>query len=224
MAAIIESVLVSGAPAYFHVRDKTGQVWNGSNFVAYNSANWSTYSIALTEQTGSGYFKGDFPSAISRGKYTFIVYQGSPATLGDPIVDRGFIDWDGSDENYLDLIIAKLPAGQISDFDPISENVNLNSNQTGVTIGTVNALGTSAQNSVKTQIDTSIGSDPITELSGVPGSTPTLKQAMMFLFMALRNKRTSSSIAVNIYNGSGALIATATQSDNGTTYTKEVFS
>jgi hypothetical protein len=100
----------------------------------------------------------------------------------------------------------------------------LNSNQTGVTVGTVNALGTSATSTIKTQIDSSVGSDVMSELSSTPSSNPSLKTAIMFLFMALRNKRTSDAATVRVYNGSGAVIATAVQSDNGTTYVKEVFS
>lgn len=225
MSAILETVNVStGLSLYALIRDISGQVWNGSAFEAYNSAHWSTYAITLTEQTSSGYYKGSFPAAIAAGIYSFVVHQGSPATLGDPAVDRGTIDWSGSIQNYVGLITAKLPSGSISGFDPTTQDVNLNNNQTGVTIGTVNALGTSAAASVKTQIDDSLGSDAIPELSGVPSSTPTVKTALMLLFMALRNKRTSDATTVRVYNASGAVIATATQSDNSVTYTKEVFS
>lgn len=224
MAAIIESFGTVGVSLYAIIRDKTGQVWNGSAFEAYNVAHWSTYAIALTEQTSSGYYLVSFPAAIPAGKYSFVIHQGSPPTAGDQPFDRGFIDWDGTTENILETIIAKLPTGTISNFDPTSQNVNLNSNQSGVTVGTVNSLGASAAASVKTQIDASVGGDAIPELSGVPASTPTLKQALMFLFMALRNKRTSSATTVQIYNGSGASIASAPQSDNSATYTKDVFS
>ena len=51
-----------------------------------------------------------------------------------------------------------------------------------------------------------------------------MKKVLMFLFMALRDKRTSDATTVKVYNSSGAVIATATQSDNGTVYSKEVFS
>jgi hypothetical protein len=225
MAAIIETVCVpSGISVYAIIRDQAGLVWNGSSFEAYNSANWATYAVALVEQASSSYFKAAFPSAIAAGKYSWVIHQGSPATLGDVAIDSSTIDWSGSIENYLGLVTVKLPTGSISSFDPTVSNVNLNSNQTGVTVGTVNAFGTSATSSIKTQIDTALNSDPIPELSSTPNSTPTMKQALMLLFMALRNKRTSDANTVRIYNASGALIATAIQSDNGTVYSKEVFS
>lgn len=224
MSAIISTQMAySGVSVYAIVRDASGQVANGSGLESYNVSNYATYIIAMTEQVPTGYFKVAFPSYLSAGIYTFSVHQGS-GSAGDPAVDSGVMDWSGSSENYVGLVANKLPSGLISGFDPTSQSVNLNSNQSGVTIGTVNALGTSAAASVKTQIDASLGSDTINELSGVPASTPTLKQAIQFLFMALRNKRTSTATTVAVYNASGSSIASAPQSDNGSTYVKDNFS
>ena len=225
MAAILQTYQSqSGLTLYAHIRDKAGLIWNGSSFEAFNVANWASYSITLVEQTSSSYYKVAMPGGIAKGLYTYGVYYGSPPAAGDQLYDSQTMDWDGSQQNYVGLVVDKLPSGDISGFDPTTENVNLNSNQTGVTIGTVNNLGAAAAASVKTQIDTAIGSDAIPELSGTPGATPTMKTALMFLFMALRNKRTSNAATINIYNGSGALIASAVQSDNGTVFTKENFS
>lgn len=223
MSAIISSQMAySGVSIYAIVRDFTGQVANGSGLEAYNSANYATYVISMSEQSPTGYFKVAFPSYLSAGPYSFSIHQGA-GVAGDPSVDRGIIDWNGSSENYLGLVTSKLPSGSISGFDPISQSVNLNNNQSGVTVGTVNALGTSAAASVKTQIDTSLDSDAMSELSGVPAATATLKKAIMFLYMALRNKRTTDASSVKVYNASGASIASAVRSDNGTTGTKENF-
>jgi len=224
MSAIIATQMAySGVTLNAIVRDLSGLVANGAGLESYNVSNYATYLIPMTEQVPTGYFKASFPSYLPAGKYSFSVHQGS-GTAGDLAVDRGDIDWSGSSENYLGLITVKLPTNLISGFDPAVTSVNLNNNQTGVTIGTVNSLGTSAAASVKTQIDTSIGSDAISELSGVPSSTPTLKTAIMFLLMALRNKRTTDASSVKVYNASGAVIATAARSDNGVTGTKEIFS
>ncbi len=224
MSAIIESQMAySGVSLYAIVRDLSGQVANGSGLEAYNVANYATYIVLMSEQVPTGYFKAAFPSYLLRGKYSFSVHQGAGAA-GDLAVDKGSIDWNGSTEDTLDTIIAKLPSGSISGFDPTTDSVNLNNNQTGVTIGTVNNLGPNAAASVKTEIDTALESDAIPELSGVPSATPTLKTAIMFLLMAFRNKRTSDTTTVKVYNASGAAITTATQSDNGSVYTKENFS
>lgn len=68
--------------------------------------------------------------------------------------------------------------------------------------------------------DLSIGAIP--ELvAGVPTATPTLQEAAMLSYMALRNKYISTLTIVEIKNDAGATIAKATVSDNGAIYTRE---
>jgi hypothetical protein len=224
MSAIIESVLnQSGLSVYAVIRDSSGQVWNGSTFAAYNSANWATYVVSLTEQTGSGYYLAAFPSAIVSGIYSFTVHQGS-GVLGDIAIDRGSIDWNGTTQNYLGMVTVKLPTGTISNFDASINVVQLNPSQTSVTIGSVSSLGTIAQNQISSTVYGNLNSLGVAELNSVPNATASIGQMLKFLYMALRNKRTSDSVSVKIYNSAGTVIGTATQADNGLVYTKENFS
>ena len=125
MSAIIAAQMsYSGVTLKAIVRDINGLVANGSGLEAYNSANYATYIIPMSEQVPTGYFSCAFPSYLPRGKYTFSVHQGT-GVAGDLAVDKGFIDWNGASEDYLDLIVAKLPTGSISGFDPNSQTVNL---------------------------------------------------------------------------------------------------
>jgi hypothetical protein len=221
MSLIIESYGTSGLSLYAHIRDTTGRVWNGSAFETYNSANWSSYSISLSEQTSSGYYKGNFPAGIASGLYTFAVYAGSPATLGDPVFDKGEVDTNGSDQNYLGIIINKLPSGNISGFDPLTQNVNLNSSQVGVTIGTVNALGTTAVGQVNAEVVDALFADLISELSqGLPAATPTIATALMALYMTWRNSTTQSTTEMKVRNNAGSVICKATTTDSGSEFTK----
>lgn len=64
----------------------------------------------------------------------------------------------------------------------------------------------------------------MTELTGIPVETPTVFQALMLLFMSLRNQHTATGVQESIYNNAGSPITTATLSDNGTQYTKSKFS
>jgi len=64
----------------------------------------------------------------------------------------------------------------------------------------------------------------IPELTSIPGPTPSLYQAIMLLYMSLRNNHTASSSQETIFNDSGASVGTSSLSDNGTTYTKGKFS
>lgn len=68
--------------------------------------------------------------------------------------------------------------------------------------------------------DLSIGAIP--ELAaGIPTATPTLQEAAMLAYMALRNKYTSTATLIEVKDDAGATIAKATVSDNGTTFTRE---
>lgn len=263
MAAILESLSgQTGLNLYVHIRNSSGQIWNGSSFVSWNVSNWATYAVAMTEQTGSGYYNVTFPAAITAGKYSYFVYQrlGGSAASGDTAMGASQIYFDGTNEidfnslttgqksdvnsqmtsvfntaipgsptanspyERIKAIDDKLPSGLISGFDPTTQTVNLGATQTGVTIGAVNSLGSTAQSQVNDQVLDVLATDTVSELSAVPSSTPTMRQILMFLFMALRNKRTATGSQEKIHNSSGTAIATATVSDSGTTFTKENFS
>lgn len=62
------------------------------------------------------------------------------------------------------------------------------------------------------------------ELTGIPGATPSLFQALMLVYMSLRNAHLATSSQETISNDAGSAITTAALSDNGTTYTKAKFS
>lgn len=124
----------------------------------------------------------------------------------------------------LKAIDDKLPTGTISDFDEGTNSVNLNASQSGVTIGTVNALGGTATGQINSEVVDALTVDVISELSsGAPTANPTIASAIMLLYMALRNKRVTSSSESKIYNNAGTAISKAAVSDNGTEFTKEQF-
>lgn len=64
----------------------------------------------------------------------------------------------------------------------------------------------------------------LTELTSLPGATPALADAVSLLYMALRNKRDTTATADEIHNNAGAVLATATLSDDATTFTKTKYS
>lgn len=78
--------------------------------------------------------------------------------------------------------------------------------------------------SVNGEVVDALGTDTLAELSqGAPPATPTIKQALMLLYMAFRNERTSTDSLLNIKNDAGTVICKATLSDDGTTFTKAEF-
>lgn len=98
MAGEIQTADISGKNVYALVRNVAGDIWNGSAFVSYATANLASYAISLTEQgTASAYYTGTFP-ALAAGVYSIVAYEragGSPAE-GDRLIAAGNLEWDGS--------------------------------------------------------------------------------------------------------------------------------
>lgn len=74
-----------------------------------------------------------------------------------------------------------------------------------------------------TEIATGILASTIGELAAVPGASPAMKDALALLYMALRNKLTTSTTQVKIHDDAGTVVATAAISDAGGTFTRNEF-
>ena len=85
----------TGLVVYAVIRNASDQVWNGTAFVTYNAANWTTYAVTLTEQGATGHYSAAFPAGISTaGLYAFVSYvrSGGSAATTDAKVFEGTID------------------------------------------------------------------------------------------------------------------------------------
>lgn len=60
----------------------------------------------------------------------------------------------------------------------------------------------------------------LAELNGVPSASPSLAEAIMFLYMGLRNKMTSTAERVTVHNDAGSPVGSSPTSDDGTTFTR----
>lgn len=90
----IETIYTSGSTLYAVIHGivaGVAKVWNttlnagSGDWQTFVGANWSQYAVAMTEQTGSGYYSGTYPTAIEGILTTEALYiqgGGSPA-LGD---------------------------------------------------------------------------------------------------------------------------------------------
>lgn len=215
MAAIIEVISSTGQSLYVTVHNSAAQLANGASTEVYNGSNWSTYVTTVSEQGATGYYTGTFPSYLVAGKYTYVIYQssGSP-TLGDPVLGSGQIYWNGSiEEQGIGLVLAATP-------------VTLAGSQPSLTVGTVTTvtnIGAPGLASIQAQLQALLNATAIPELVGIPASTPTLFQAMMLIYMSLRNSHIATSSQESISNSAGSSIATAQLSDDGSTFTKARF-
>lgn len=92
--------------------------------------------------------------------------------------------------------------------------------QTDDVPGLIAALNDISSANVLTQVNAALDT-AISELGvAAPTATPTLRTGLMFLYMALRNERTTTASVDSVKNDAGTTIATASVSDDGTTFTK----
>ena len=96
---------------------------------------------------------------------------------------------------------------------------------TGTTIpGLIAALNDLSAAEVNAEVLDVVATDVMAELTqGVPPATPTLFQAVMLMYMSIRNLGTSSKTLRTITNDAGTVIAKATLADDGSTFTKAEF-
>lgn len=91
------------------------------------------------------------------------------------------------------------------------------------TVNTDLSNGTDGLSALKTLIDavkSAIDTDTISELAqAIPATNPTLKEALMLLYMALRNKNNSSATEMGLFNDAGTKIAKSALSDSAGTFT-----
>lgn len=73
---------------------------------------------------------------------------------------------------------------------------------------------------INAEVVDALATDTIAELSSIPSSTPTMQEALMLLYMWLRNSTTSTATSRAVKNNAGTSIGTATMSDDGTTFTQ----
>jgi len=111
----------------------------------------------------------------------------------------------------------EVDATAISGSATAANNVEANIANLDASIAGLNDISVS---DVATEIADALGTDTIAELSSIPGSTPTLKQAVMLLYMSLRNSETASSSTATIKKDDGTTVGSATLSDSAGTFTK----
>lgn len=93
---------LTGKTIYALARSSSATIWNGTSFVTYVSANYSTYAIALTEQGSSGFYSANCP-AFPAGLYDIECKEqtgGTPSETADIIAGAGQINWNGTSIIY----------------------------------------------------------------------------------------------------------------------------
>lgn len=172
MASELQADYLTGKNVYFLLRNSTGSVWNGSSFVAYNTANYTDYDIAATEQgTASGYYAANMPS-VSQGVYYAVAKEragGTPAET-DVTVGTGTINWGGSAVAVPNDLADAILKRDMSAVTGESARSLLNAirklmNKWSISGSTLTVYKEDDATSAYTQsIGTTAGADPITSL------------------------------------------------------------
>ena len=87
--------------------------------------------------------------------------------------------------------------------------------------GSIGSLGATAKTDVNAEVLDVMNTDTISELAqAVPSATPTHREALMLLYMALRNKLDTTNSTMEIHNDAGTVITKSALSDDGSTFTR----
>lgn len=79
------------------------------------------------------------------------------------------------------------------------------------------------EDSVDVVISEDSGTDILSELTSTPPATPTLNEAIMFLYMALRNRTQTTNSQIAITNSNKSIISKADLHDDGKIFTKDEY-
>lgn len=127
------------------------------------------------------------------------------------------------ESNVTDALNLAIPGSPVADsvFERIKTlDDNYTSTKAGYIDVSIASRATPAQ--VNTEVSDVLKTDTVAEQApGKPSATPTLEQAIGYLFMAWRNKATSTSALLQYHNDAGAALAKSALSDDGTTFTRD---
>lgn len=163
----IQVQYLTGVTVYAQVRNDSGEIWNGSSFETYSTANIANYDIPMAEQgTASGFYTVDFPAAISTGtqEYSVSAYfqAGGSPDENDVVIATGIIVKEEIEARLLPEgpRYIKVPAAGSVDYEfvitvhdysgvPVNADglptvgaVNQDGDARGGNLGTVSSLGT----------------------------------------------------------------------------------
>lgn len=137
------------------------------------------------------------------GSYTASISNVSgPAGTSDPGLVRIRIHNESAANATVEIVEGYVVA---NDFIRVDESV----------------AGRADASAVATAISDAILTDvAIPELDASPPAEPTIAEAIGLIFMAMRNRSTSTSTRLKIHNSTGTPIAEAALSDDGSTFTR----
>jgi hypothetical protein len=123
----------------------------------------------------------------------------------------------------LDAATAGKAANQIDEIRADTEDLQTQIGTAGAGLGDLGGMSTAMKAEIETEVNDALDT-AISELGvAAPTATPTIRTALMLMYMALRNKlvvQTSGTDAIEVYNDAGTKIAAKAITDDGSDYTE----
>lgn len=118
MAGEIRVIGPTGQSCYVHIFNASGQRWNGSAYETFLVADYSSYTVSVTEDGATGIFRGNMPPAIPAGRPDIVLFVqdgGSPAN-GDRAVGAQALQWNGSEPATTTIPLGSLTGLQMKAY------------------------------------------------------------------------------------------------------------
>jgi len=148
-----------------------------------------------------------------------------PEVVDDTVLANIMTKTDGDTSDF-DHATDSLEAirDKLTDIETDTQAIETDTNelQTDDIPGKIAALENISTSQVNAEVVDALGTDTLSELSqGAPTATPTIKTAIMLLYMLARNKKEVTSTELALYADDGSTKVTkSTLSDDGTTFTE----
>lgn len=219
-AGLVDSNMVKAGPSGSGSAQTAGDIPGKTNSLTFTGANKVDASVR-------DWIGGAIPAVNVTGvplvdlKYTLGTI--SPAAAGSVRADTTF------PANFSSLAITgggAVTVGTNSDKTgySLTQTFPANFASLAITAGGAVTVGTNSDKTGYSLSATGLNAVLVSDLAGVPATTASIVDALSFLFMGLRNLRTTTATQDKVSNDAGATIGTATVADDGTTFSKTKYS
>ena len=155
-----------------------------------------------------------FPMVTTAGPETF--------DTGETVTDTAYYSDAGGAWTSLAITDTVSEIGTTGLYELSLTAAEMNHDHIIIKLTSTNAADTAIVIHTRAIDDLGADTSSTDALAGAPPESPTLEQAILYIYKAMRNKKDSTSTLVQIYDDAGTTVDhKRTVSDNGTTFTEE---
>jgi len=187
-----------------------------------NDPNGYVFYVGLVSQADTKLLQAN--PTLATGDVKIAKDDGEPVNLASiPVVDADFtkrvkVVLSQAETNADNITVIFSDAAGTEWCDQII-NIQTSAQTLDGVVAIIDALENPTLAQINAEILDVLGVDTISELSqGIPAATPTIKTALMLLYMIARNKLTTTNTELGIHNDVGTKIVKKSLGDDGVTY------